>query len=106
MSEEKQEEAKKEETKKEEKSEPQAEAKPEAKKAGKSEAAEEAAAPKPVEDKKSRIKVTKMTAEQVEKAIQTTQKNMGGLHSRFGRSLLERKEVLIRQSSAGIRKAA
>lgn len=51
-------------------------------------------------------KVTKMTMEQVEKAMAETTKKMGGLHSRYGRSLLERRAMLKKMPSMARDKAA
>ncbi len=51
---------------------------------------------KPEGEKESRLKVTQMTLQQVEAAMEQTTKSMGGLHSRFGRALVERKAFLLK----------
>ncbi|MBN1688473.1 MAG: hypothetical protein JW893_05180 [Candidatus Omnitrophica bacterium] len=52
--------------------------------------------PAHLEEKSHHVKVSKMTLQQVGKAIAAAEKSMGGLHSKFGRALLERKALLER----------
>ncbi|MFA6601172.1 MAG: hypothetical protein WCU74_09225 [Candidatus Omnitrophota bacterium] len=47
-----------------------------------------------VKEAAKKIKVSHMSLAEVEKAMETTRKQMGGLTSRYGRSLLGRLEVL------------
>lgn len=71
-------------------------------------ASEEAKAPSaPKESKPRRTKVTKMSLEEVERALKVCEETMGGYNSAHARSLLERKAVLAsRHSSSSLRKAA
>lgn len=43
---------------------------------------------------KKNKKINKMTAQELDKAIETTIKEMGDLNSRYGRELQKRKEVI------------
>lgn len=66
----------------------------------------ESEAPKPSVSKEGRTKVTKMTLAQVNEEIEETLKHMGGLHSRYGRSLKQRKDFLLQYEREAQRKAA
>ena len=57
---------------------------------------QEVAAPKPAAkgDHPHRVKITQMTLEQVEAALENANKTMGGLHSHYAQALLARKEIL------------
>ncbi len=46
------------------------------------------------------LKVTQMNLAQLEEAIEKTKKSMGGLTSRYGRSLAARREVLKKTGAA------
>ena len=70
-------------------------------------AAEEVAPAEPEERKHPRCKVTRMTLEQVEKQLATTQEKMGGLSSHFAKSLLDRRAALLdEQQTAGTQRKA
>ena len=56
--------------------------------------------------KQAHKKVTKMSLEEVEKAMEGVQKHMGGFHSGFGQALLARKAALTRVRAPVQRKAA
>ncbi|MBI3316960.1 MAG: hypothetical protein HYZ85_03010 [Candidatus Omnitrophica bacterium] len=55
----------------------------------------EAAAPKPVADKPHHLKITQMSLKQVEEALESVQKHMGGMNSHYARALMARREFLI-----------
>jgi len=71
-------------------------------------AKEEEAPAEPKEElKHPRCKVTRMTLEQVEKQLATTQEKMGGLSSHFAKSLLDRRAALLdEQQTAGTQRKA
>lgn len=70
--------------------------------------AREEARPRPVakEAKAHHPKISKMSLAEVSQAIENTQAKMGGLHSRYALSLLERRAFLTKYGADAQRKAA
>ncbi len=60
----------------------------------------------PQADKPHRIKITQMSLQEVEEAIEKARQHMGGTHSQYAQALLSRREFLSQHASTFQRKAA
>ena len=78
---------------------------PKAKDAGKPQGTEEAPRPK-VTQKKVAKKLSRMSLQEIEAALENAKEKMGGYGSSRARKLLARREQLMAQSSGSLKKAA